>query len=106
MNKIFTNLCFSIVILSFILEFAGCKELDWPTDPPVETRPEVVAITPETESIMVPTDEKIKLEFNINMDIASLNENAKVYKDNDTIALAGQWGSDNGIYTFTLYKSP
>lgn len=101
MNKNFINLCLTIVFLSFIIEFVGCKKLEWPTNPPVETRPEVVAITPEAESIMIPVDEKIKLEFNISMDITSLNENAKVYKDNDPDALAGKWEGDNGIYTFT-----
>lgn len=101
MNKIFINFCFLIVVLSFIIEFVGCKDLGWPTNPPNETRPEVVSITPEAESIMVPADEKIKLEFSVNMDISSLNESAKVYKDNDTDALAGTWEGDNGIYTFS-----
>ena len=102
MNKSFTKLLFLIVFSFFIIiEFEGCKKMDWPTDPPDSERPEVTAVTPESESIMVPPDAKIQLEFNINMDISSLNENAKVYKDNDTNAIAGQWEGGNGTYTFT-----
>ena len=103
MNKSFTKLLYLIVFSSFLLflVFEGCKKMDWASDPPDTQRPEVAAVTPESESIMVPVDEKIQLKFNINMDISSLNEDAKVYKDNDTISIDGKWDGDNGTYTFT-----
>ena len=103
MNKSFTKLLFLSVFLFFIyiIVFEGCKKMDWPSDPPDSKRPEVAAITPEPESIMVPADEKIQLQFNLKMDIASLNQYAKVYKDNDSIAIEGKWDGDNGIYTFS-----
>jgi len=75
--------------------------MDWPTDPPDYDRPTIIGILPESGSIMVPTSEKITLKFNEKMDIKTLNENAKVYKDNNSTPLSGEWTGDNGIYTFS-----
>lgn len=100
MNYILTKIRTLLILLSVMLLLSNCVQEEWPTDPPDYERPTVVETAPEEGSIMIPTNEKISIKFSDNMDIESIREYAKVYKDDDTVALSGKWSEENGAYVF------
>ncbi len=89
------------ILLSLVLFFSSCVKEEWPTNPPDYQRPNIIETNPAAGSIMIPTDEKIKIKFSEKMDIVSIRDNVKIYKDNDTIAIKGKWEEEGeGIYSF------
>ena len=88
----------SILSLSTLLILLGCSK-DWPTDPPDVNRPEIISSLPGDGSLMNPNSSDISLEFNKEMDLASINSVVKV-SDSKGNTITGSWSLNGATATF------
>jgi YVTN family beta-propeller protein len=88
----------SMLSLSMLIILLGCSE-DWPTDPPDVNRPELVSSSPQDGSLMNPNNLDISLEFNKEMDLASINSVVKV-SDAQGNTITGSWSLNGATATF------